>query len=118
MKKYLLILLITSPLYAAPTYGEVYTCSYDFFDTGKLNFTFKRVIHSKTLVQFQYQQKNETPLLHSITNETDNYIYLMRDIGGSSSNHIIGKKDNTYVGAYLKHNESSPVFNGECFLVK
>jgi len=112
MKKYLLILLISSPLYAAPSYGEVYTCS------GDWNFIIKRVIHSENLEQFQYQVRDETPLLYSITRENNSYIYLQRTMGGGASNMIIGKKDNSMAMAWLEHDESSNVFNGECFLVR
>ena len=67
---------------------------------------------------FQYQVRDETPLLYSITRETADYIYLMRDKNGSASNIITGKKDNSYVGVYLEHNNSSEGFNGECFIVQ
>ena len=117
MKKYLLILLITSPLYAAPTTGEIYSCYYDF-GSSEINFSLKRVIYSKTFEQFQHQVRDEAPELMSITRETDDYIHLMRDVRGAASIQIIGKKDNTWVGAYLEHNKSSKAFNGECFLVK
>jgi hypothetical protein len=111
MKK-ILILLLAAPLYSAPSIGEVYACSYEF------NFTLKRIIHSKTLEQFQYQVRDETPLLYSITHENNNYIYLQREIGGGASNLIVGKRDNTLAAVWLKHNNSSEVFNGECFLVR
>ena len=106
MKKLLLLFLISSSLHA-----EIYSCKTDF-----LAFTLKRVIYSETF-HFQYQTNDEIPLLYSITRETDEHLYLMRAQEGSASLLIVGKKDDSFVGVYLKHEESSDVFNGECFLV-
>ena len=109
MKKLLLVFLISSPLYA-----EIYSC----VSGGSFINTFKRVVHSDSLEQFQYQVRNYSPELYSITRETDEYLYLMRDQNGGASHFIIGKKDNSFVGIFLKHKDSSGVWNGECFLVK
>lgn len=109
MKKLLLVFLLSSPLYA-----EIYSC----VSGGSFTNTFKRVIHSESLEQFQYQVRDYPPELYSITRETDGHLYLMRDQNGSASHFIIGKKDNSFVGIFLKHKDSSGVWNGECFLVK
>jgi|MDTB01.1.fsa_nt_gb hypothetical protein len=108
MKKLLLIALLTNPLFA-----EIYSCNDDL-----LTFTLKRVTYSESFEQFQYQPRNENPLLYSITRETDDFLYLMRDAGGGASHFIVGKKDSSFVGVYLKYKQSSNVFNGECFLIK
>lgn len=108
IKKLLLLFLISSPIHA-----EIYSCKSD-----PLTFTLKRVIYSESFQQFQYQPRDETPLLYSITRETDEHLYLMRDQDGGASLFIVGKEDSSYVGVYLKHEESSGVFNGDCFLVK
>ena len=108
MKKLLFIFLISSPIHA-----EIYSCNDDL-----LTFTLKRVTYSESFEQFQYQPRNENPSLYSITRETDDFLYLMRDAGGGASHFIVGKKDSSFVGVYLKHEKSSDVFNGECFLTK
>ena len=109
MKKLLLVFLLSSPLYA-----EIYSC----VSGGSFTNTFKRVVHSESLEQFQYQVRDYSPTLYSIIRETDEHLYLMRDQVGSASHFIIGKKDNSYVGVFLKHKDSSGVWDGECFLVK
>ena len=115
--KIFFILFLSSSLYA-----EIYSCNSFLTNeegntVGPLTSTLKRVVHSESLEQFQYQVKDNSPLLYSITIETDEHLHLMHDQNGSASHLIIGKKDNSFVGVFLKHKDSSGVWNGECFLV-
>tara|TARA_B100001059_G_C17282186_1_gene308792 strand:+ start:65 stop:400 length:336 start_codon:yes stop_codon:yes gene_type:complete len=108
-KAYFFIIIFLSPF----IFAETYSCEDDL---GA--FTLKRVVYSDTFSQFQYQRNDYNPDLYSITRENENYLYLMRDYAGGASFYIIGKTDNSFVGAYLKHEDSSSVFDGKCFLIK
>ena len=94
-------------------FAETYSCDY-----GLGAFTLKR-INSETISQFQYQKNNYSPEFYSITKETVGYIYLMDNTAtGGASLYIIGKFDNSFVGVFLKHRDSSQVFNGKCYSIK
>lgn len=110
MKKiFLLILILSTSIHA-----EIYMCNDDL-----LTFSLKRVTYSESFEKFEYQPRDEKSSLYSITRETDDYLYLMRSAGGGGASHfIVGKRDNSFVGVYLKHKKSSDIFNGECFLNK
>ena len=109
MKK-LLTLLLISPL----AFAETYMC-----DDEIGSFALKRTEYSfADLVQFTYQRNDEAPEIYTITNETNDHIYLMRDLDGGASNFIIGKQDNTFTSVYLKYKNSSSVFDGKCFELK
>ena len=112
IKKLITIIALT---FSIGAWAESYACN---FMSENLTRTFTRIVHSEDFIQFRAQTV-DTDNLYSIARENKNFLHLFRDHpDGGVSHYTIGKTDNSFVGVWLEHEDSSGIFNGRCFIVR